>query len=219
MKFSIIKTQIYHCPNILKPTIVRNDWSLLAVMLQLQNKNIRDGMCPIDTAHRHSPETTPATYCKISSHFVQRQTSASISSSYQLRATSSAKISIRHWQDRDLDSQTVKQTRKLISLKRLESRISQIYIQFESFNSRPRCDVTSSISSPLLSESTKLPELLFVYLLWAFFGICFVMVEREKKRGKKGRQRGRVKDMIRLGVRQLYRDAHDMGKHTHRPSA
>lgn len=185
MKFSIIKTQIYHCPNILKLTIVRNDWSLLAVMLQVQNKNIRDGMCPNDTAHRHSPETTPATYCKISSHFVQRQTSASISSSYQLRATSSAKISIRHWQDCDLDSQTVKETLKLISLKCLESRISQIYIQFESFNSRPRCDVTSSISSPFLSESTKLPELLFVYLLWAFWGFASSWLKGKKRGGKK----------------------------------
>lgn len=169
MKLSIIKTQIYHCPHILKLTI-------LAVMLQVQHKNIRDGMCP---------ETTPETYCKISSHFVQRKTSASISSSYQLRATSSAKISLRHWQDCDLDSQTVKETLKLISLKCLESQISQIYIQFESFNSRPRCDVTSLISSPFLSEQTKLPELLFVYLLWAFFWICFVMVERKKRGGER----------------------------------
>lgn len=42
------------------------------------------------------------------------------------------------------------------------------------------------------------------------------MVEKKKK---EDRYRGRVKEMIRLGVRRLYREAHDMGEHTHKPSA
>lgn len=65
---------------------------------------------------------------------------------------------------------------------------------------------------------------MFVYLLWAFFVLCHVC---RKKEGKKTQIqcRGRVREMIRLGVRQLYIEAHDMGTflhahtQTHRPSA
>lgn len=129
------KTRTYHCPNTFWLTVARNrcrtPWKCEAA--GPKQWIISDGMCPIDNpnrshhclssnvqaraAHRRLPETTPGTHCTTSSHFVQRQTSTTITNSYEFR-----KISPRSWQTCNMESQTVKETPELISFKCLESR-------------------------------------------------------------------------------------------------
>lgn len=59
--------------------------------------------------------------------------------------------------------------------------------------------------------------LLLLFSIFSFFFLFFGFASSWSN--AKNRYRERAKEMIRLGVRRLHREAHDMGEHTYRPSA